>query len=521
MSAGKLQAKPPASKRSQFRRAAKIAAWAALVLIGAYAVVLAFLWPFTQRKIAQRLGRDTSSDVRFRDFHASYFPPGCVIRDLEVRPLDEPASPPLITVRRLTVATNYRELWHHRVETLRLEDVRVDALRSWANTAASGAGSKRRSKWISISVAEVIIERAVVEYPRRDKPPLVYQIHRLALDHVVRGTPISFHVDLDNALPPGRIHGDGQFSPWQVARIADTPMSGAYTFSDAHLDVFRGIGGTLSSQGTFMGPANALQVRGTTHTPDYQVKSAGHPIDLRADFQAIVNCANGDLTLQNVQAQYRRAMARFRGDIKRSKSTRARVASLQVDASGARIEDLFWLLSGEKDPAMTGSASFHARLIIPGGMRPFIQRVRLQGQFDIDGGRFTKPETQRRIISLSYRAEGRKVSKDAAANLPDPPASLGGHVDLLNGVAHFSKVSFAVPGAVADIHGNYNLNDERVDFRGQLIVDKKFSRTANTLPSRVFTWAGEKLFAKGVGEGEILPIKLTGTYDHPSFGLQK
>jgi len=37
----------------------------------------------------------------------------------------------------------------------------------------------------------------------------------------------------------------------------------------------------------------------------------------------------------------------------------------------------------------------------------------------------------------------------------------------------------------------------------------------------VITWAGEKLFAKSTGAGEILPIQLTGTYEHPSFGLQK
>jgi hypothetical protein len=37
----------------------------------------------------------------------------------------------------------------------------------------------------------------------------------------------------------------------------------------------------------------------------------------------------------------------------------------------------------------------------------------------------------------------------------------------------------------------------------------------------MITWAGEKLFAKSTGAGEILRVKLTGTYDHPSFGLQK
>ncbi len=74
---------------------------------------------------------------------------------------------------------------------------------------------------------------------------------------------------------------------------------------------------------------------------------------------------------------------------------------------------------------------------------------------------------------------------------------------------------------LANMQGAYNLNDERVNLQGDLMVDKKFSKTAQGLPTHVITWAGEKLFAKSTGAGEILPIKLTGTYDHPSFGIRK
>jgi hypothetical protein len=35
------------------------------------------------------------------------------------------------------------------------------------------------------------------------------------------------------------------------------------------------------------------------------------------------------------------------------------------------------------------------------------------------------------------------------------------------------------------------------------------------------TRAAEGLLAKGRGKGEILPVKLTGTYGHPSYGLDK
>ena len=527
MSADNLAASPPATKNpngksQKLRRAARIAGGAALVLIGTYALALAVFWPFKQHKIAQRLSEQTSSDVRFREFRPTYFPPGCVIRDLEVRPANEPSSPPIATIQRLTVTSNYREIWHHQVETMRLEDVRVSIPRSRNTTEASGAGTshKQDSNDSSTSIAELIVERAIVEYPRRGKPPLVFPIHRLTLNHVVRDEPISFHVDMDNALPPGHVHGNGQFDPWKVQTIADTPVAGSYTYSDAHLDSLPGIGGTLSSQGSFAGPANALRVQGATDTPEFRVKSVGHPVHLRTDFQAVVNCSNGNVTLQSVRAQFRGTAASFRGDIKRPNGAPSRVASIQVDGTEGRIEDLLWLLSAQKDPAMIGPIAVHAHIAIPGGKRPFIERIRLQGDFKIDGATFTKPDTQAKVNTLSSRAVGQKVPK-SAADLPDPPASLQGQVDLLDAVAHFSQVSFFVPGALANMQGAYNLNDERVNFQGNLKVDKKFSKTASSLPSHVITWAGEKLFAKGTGAGEIVPIKLTGTYDHPSFGLQK
>jgi hypothetical protein len=37
----------------------------------------------------------------------------------------------------------------------------------------------------------------------------------------------------------------------------------------------------------------------------------------------------------------------------------------------------------------------------------------------------------------------------------------------------------------------------------------------------LLTRAAEGLLAKAKGMGEILPVKMTGTYDHPSYSLDK
>ena len=51
-------------------------------------------------------------------------------------------------------------------------------------------------------------------------------------------------------------------------------------------------------------------------------------------------------------------------------------------------------------------------------------------------------------------------------------------------------------------------------------MDTKFSKTAGG-PKGLLTRVTEGLFAKGKGNGETLPVKLTGTYDDPTYGLDK
>ena len=119
---------------------------------------------------------------------------------------------------------------------MRLEDVRVDmGQREAQRSSDSNGGSNSSSSADSTSIAEIIVDRAIVEFPRKEKPPLRFNIHQLTLGNVVPGKPTAFHVTLDNPLPPGRVSVDGQFGPWNESDIAATPLSGTYIFSDAKL----------------------------------------------------------------------------------------------------------------------------------------------------------------------------------------------------------------------------------------------------------------------------------------------
>jgi AsmA-like C-terminal region len=513
-------ARPPQDANRRRYRAITIVVVAVLGFLTTATVLLAAEWPFTQAKVVEQLEGALSANVRIRSFRTLYFPPGCVIEGAELRSKNGPGAAPLMTVGRLVILSNYRQLLlHQRIEVMHLEDVHLD-MGQRKGLKSAGRDGKNRSSSKSINVAEVVIDRGVIEYPRSKRPPLIFNVHQLTFGNVIQGKRIAFHVTVDNPLPPGRVQADGEFDPWNVSEISETPLSGVYKFTDAKLSSLGGIAGTLSSQGSFAGPANAVRVQGSTDTPNYEVKSAGHPLRLRTDFRAVVNCTNGDVGLQSIEGRFEKTSFEVAGQVAGEKNARSKVASLQASDPGGRIEDWLRLFTSDPISPMTGAISFQAQMTIPGGPKPFIRRVHLTGDFAITEVTFTKWKTRQGASELSLRAQGQKVSAPKKEELPKITGEISGHVDVLDGVAHFSNLSYKLPGAVANVRGTYSFNDEHIDLHGQLRVDTKFSKTSGG-PKGLLTRATEGLFAKGNGNGEILPVKLTGTYDEPSYGLDK
>jgi hypothetical protein len=496
-------------------RIVKIAAVAFVLLLGVGAALLAAKWPFTRDNIAAQLADAASSTVHIKSFKARYLPPGCVMEQVQFSKSQDAASLPLMTVARLTISTNYLGLFRGHVSAMHLEDVHVDMAQRHAGEGQKSGGQSSSST----TIGEVIVDRAILDFPRKQGPPLRFDIHQLTFGNVVPGKRIAFHATLDNPLPPGRVRVDGQFGPWNDSDIAQTVLTGAYQLSDADLATLGGIAGILSSKGSFDGPAAALRVQGKTDTPDYRVKKANHPVRLKTEFQAVVDCRNGNVELQSIRVQFEKTAAAVQGEVVKNPGGTPRTASLSAADPGGRIEDWLRLLSNDPTPGMKGPMSFRARLTIPGGRQPFIRRVHLRGDFGITGGTFTHDDTQQKINDLSLRSQGQKISddkEDSAKAL----SNLQGQVELLDGVAHFTDLLFTIPGASARMHGTYSLIDERVDLHGELKVDTKFSKTEKGVKVALIK-AIELLAASSKGNGEVLPVKLTGTYSHPSYGLDK
>ena len=163
-------------------------------------------------------------------------------------------------------------------------------------------------------------------------------------------------------------------------------------------------------------------------------------------------------------------------------------------------------------PPMTGAIKFHTMFNLPPGKGDLSDRLNLNGKFDVAQGQFTSPEVTGKIETLSRKAQGRPESEDAGSSI----SALRSSFVLDNGVIAFRGLTFSVTGAEVALNGKYALEKEDLDFHGKLRMEAKLSQTMTGAKSFLLK-AFDPFFRKN-GHTE-LPIKITGTRAHPSFGL--
>jgi hypothetical protein len=488
----------------------------ALVVIGGVAVLVASRWPFTRDTIVRTLQEKFSSTVELKTFQRTYFTPGCVAEGVTFRRNSDRNAPPIATIEKLTIQGGY---WGLFTTPNRVRRVRVEGLRMFVSPRSERTGNDARPtgnlEQFSLIIDEIIADGAVVEFAS-DEPgteSLKYAIHKLTLNSVADDRPMSFHVILQNAKPPGEIRTDGQFGPLRPENVGHTVLSGSYMFQHADLNVFPGIGGTLSSTGQFYGVLEHIEVEGSTDAPSFQVKRSNHAVHLRTQFHATVNALDGDVALPSVHAQFERTSVVSQGEVAKKAGSEGKTVSLGATELQGRIQDWLRLFSKADRPALTGAMNFRAQILVPPGKRDFIERVNLQGDFEIDAASFTRSTTQEKLGSLSQVAQGEKENDDPASVVEN----LKGHVVLKDAIATLSDLSFSVPGAVAHVHGTYGLLTEQVNLHGTLQVDNKLSQGSKGMKSFLLKFL--EPFLKKKNAGEIVPIKVGGTFHHPSYGL--
>jgi hypothetical protein len=277
----------------------------------------------------------------------------------------------------------------------------------------------------------------------------------------------------------------------------------------------------MSSNGKFSGTLNHIETVGNADIPRFRVTSSSHETPLQAYVLATVNGVNGDTDLSNVSVNFRKTTIVSQGSISGKTGQAGKIASLDLSTKEGRIQDLLLLFISAQNSPMSGSVSFHAKAALPPGPDPFLRKVTIKGDFGIDSGNFTQASVQKDVQKLSEgalgdaprnRSEKEKDAEDPRNVLSD----LRGHFEVENGTATFPDLAFRVPGAMTRLRGTYNLITEAINLHGTLQTESEPSGTTSGI--KAFMLKALEPFLKKNPIGYVMPVKITGTYDHPFFG---
>ena len=514
---------PSSSAKPKSSGSHKLAWVGAAVVIAAMAAIIFLIvrWPFSQAAVVKELQEESFSKVTVGTFNGTYFPrPGCILEHVVFQHNPKPGTPPLVTVDRIRIEGSFTGLFRRHVGRVVAEGLRI-----LVPSKDSGERFETPER-PTVEVDSLAANGAILEVASGDpeKGPLKFTFREFTLSHAGGSGPASFVARLSNPEPPGEIWTSGNFGPWNADNVGKTPVSGKYLFEHADLGAFRGISGLLSSSGKFTGELDHIEVDGTTDVPLFAVTVGSHKVDLRTQFQAVVNGENGDTFLKQVAASFGRTTVWTSGRVAGEPGQSGKTAALDLAAKDGRIQDLLLLFTQSQRAPMSGIVTFKAKVFLPPGKRSFLEKVELQGDFGIDAGSFAKSDTQQGVNSLSQGARGEdhdKNKKDKDKDESDPEtvlSDLRGHVELKNGTARFSDLSFSVPGALAQLRGTYNLLSEKIDLRGTLKTEAEVSKTTHGVKALMLKVL-DPFFKNKHREGYTAPVKISGTYEHPSFGL--
>lgn len=345
------------------------------------------------------------------------------------------------------------------------------------------------------------------------KDPLDFDIHDLVMTHAGANRSFDFHGTLTNAKPKGEIATHGSFGPWDADEPGDTAVSGEYNFTDADLDPFAGIGGTLSSNGKYSGQLNKLEVEGVTDTPNFSLDPIGRPVPLHTEFSATVDGTDGDTYLHPVRATLLHSLIIANGSVIRASSKKGHVISLKIYAPNARLQDILRLATKSNEPVMTGSVNLKTKMLLEPGSEKVVHRLVLDGDFGVNDAEFASVEVRDKLESLSRHGLGEPQNEDAGSAVTD----LLGHFHLGHDRVRFEELRFHVPGAEVRLAGTYDLPTENLDFLGDLRMQAKLSQTVTGKKS-FFLKLADPFFKKD-GAGSVVPIRISGTRDDPKFAL--
>jgi hypothetical protein len=472
----------------------------------------------TRAWVVSELEERFNSQVQLDELHVNIAPiVGVTGEGLAIRYHNRSDLPPMFRLQRFSFHLGLLGIWRapHHISGIYVENMTITLPPRGEKKAKPLEAEHQQKKVPSVIVDQIVInDTDLVIVPKKEgKEPLDWDIHDLVLKSVGADKPFDFRGNLTNAKPVGEIATTGKFGPWDADEPGDSPVSGVYKFTNADLGPFPGIAGILSSTGKYDGRLNEIQVEGETDTPDFSLDKVGSPVPLHTKYSATVDGTNGDTYLHPVNATLLHSLIVANGSVVKAKEKNGHYITLDVVSQRARLEDILRLATKSDKPFMTGVLNLKTKFLQPPGPVKVLDKLKLEGEFDVTDGRWTSAEVRDKLESFSRHAEGKPNDEEAGSSVSD----LRGHFRLDNGVITFKDLSFSVPGAAILLHGSYNLRGEDLDFDGQLRMKARISQTVTGTKS-FFLKAIDPFFAKN-GAGAVIPISISGKRDAPVIGM--
>jgi hypothetical protein len=468
--------------------------------------------------VEQELSRRFSSQVELAAVHARLWPRlGITGENLSIHFHNRTDVPPLIHIEKfafnLGILGVFRAPRH--IADVQVQNMVITIPPRQAGEQKDPAAPRAAFPAIRVMVDKIDCDntRLLILPKKEGKEPLDFEIHDLVLKNVGADKPFDFVGTLTNAKPKGEISTTGKFGPWDNEDPGRSAVSGNYKFTDANLDPFPGIGGTLSSTGQYTGQLNKIEVAGATDTPNFSIDPVGRAVPLHTDFSATVDGTDGDTYLHPVRAVLGHSVITARGSVVRIPARHGHLITLDVVAPEARLEDLLALALKAEKPPMVGVINLKTKLVIPPEKSRVIDKLFLEGDFVVNDARFTSPEVREKLASLSRRALGKPGDDSVGSAITD----LKGHFRLDRAVTTFQNLSFGIEGASLLLNGTYNIHKADMDFHGQLKLQAELSEVVGGKKA-IFLKPLDPLFKKN-GAGTELPISITGKQDAPTFGV--
>ncbi|WP_433967634.1 hypothetical protein [Tunturiibacter gelidiferens] len=361
-------------------------------------------------------------------------------------------------------------------------------------------------------VEELNVHDADLDILRVDGGRYSFPIHQLVIRNFRKGGSISYFVDMQNAIPGGHIVANGSFGPLYPDNLGATPVSGEFSFAPVNLGDIHGISGTFSGRGHFKGALTAIEADADSVTPDFAV-GRGKPTRLEALGHLTINGLNGNIVLHSVDAHVGATTVHASGQIVGA----PKVTNLDLTVTKGRAEDVLRPFFKEKVP-VTGSVWLHSHAVIAAaeGGRKFLERLRMDGAFDIPDERLTDKRTEQSLSAFSDRAQGLK-RPEGGTSAADPAAgedeevlsSLKGPARIRNGVVSTDGLDFQVPGAGVKVKGTFSLYDKSVHMVGDLHMQTDLSHVTTGFKSVLLKPFAP--FFKKQNAGAVIPIAITGS----------